>query len=93
MEGQQVQVGEDGTLLIPASLCRELGLGAGDTVVMSVHEKELRIRSSSAAMAQARALVRQHVPCGVSLVDELIAERREEARREETGVDVPVSNR
>jgi hypothetical protein len=39
--------------------------------------------SCSAAIRRLQALVRAAVPEGVSLVDELIAERREEARREE----------
>lgn len=34
--------------------------------------------------------VRRHVPSGVSLVDELIAERRDEAAREQAGSTVPL---
>lgn len=37
-----------------------------------------------AQLRQAQALVRQHVPEGVSLADELIAERRAENARDET---------
>ena len=35
-------------------------------------------------LERARELVRSQVPPTISLVDELIAERREEARREQT---------
>ena len=34
------------------------------------------------AVARARAIVRRPVPAGLSLADELIAERRSEAKRE-----------
>jgi hypothetical protein len=37
------------------------------------------------ALRRARALVRKYVPPEVSLVDELIAERRAEAEKEERG--------
>ena len=33
-------------------------------------------------IARAQKIVRQHIPEGLSLVDDLIAERREEARKE-----------
>ena len=35
------------------------------------------------AVARAQALVRKHIPAGKSLADELIEERRREAKREE----------
>jgi vacuolar-type H+-ATPase subunit H len=52
--------------------------------------KELRTKESNEQrqailkkrIAAAQRIVRKHVPTNVSLVDELIAERREEARRE-----------
>lgn len=82
MQPQRVRVFEGGKLVIPAAMRRELGIGAGDTVLVSVDEGELRVRSLTSAIARAQALVRKYVPEGVSLVDQLIAERREEAARE-----------
>jgi len=45
-------------------------------------EEQLRITALKRRIARAQRFVRQHVKPGVSLVDELIAERRAEAKRE-----------
>lgn len=82
MQPQRVRVVEGGKLVIPAAMRRELGIGAGDTVLVSVDDGELRVRSLASAIARAQSLVRRYVPEGVSLVDQLISDRREEAGRE-----------
>ena len=48
-------------------------------------EAETRRLSREDAIRKAQALVRQHVPENVSLVDQLIEERRAEARQESGG--------
>jgi hypothetical protein len=45
-------------------------------------ESEQRQAALRKRIADAQRIVRKHVPANVSLADELIAERREEARRE-----------
>ena len=82
MQPQRVRVVEGGKLVIPAAMRRELGIGAGDTVLVSVDDGELRVRSLTSAIARAQSLVRKYVPEGVSLVEQLMADRREEAGRE-----------
>jgi bifunctional DNA-binding transcriptional regulator/antitoxin component of YhaV-PrlF toxin-antitoxin module len=82
MESRSTKIVDGGKLVIPASFRRELGLQVGDTVVMEVVEGELRVRSRDAAIADIQKLVRSLVPEGVSLSDELIADRRAEAARE-----------
>jgi hypothetical protein len=47
-----------------------------------LEEGEIKLLTPQAAMRRAQAIVRQFVPEGVSLVDELIADRRREAARE-----------
>lgn len=69
-------------MVVPADLLRELGLQDGDTVVLDVVEGMLRVRSRDAVIAEIQALAREFVPEGVSVVEELIAERRAEAARE-----------
>jgi len=44
---------------------------------------DLVVTTPEAALQKLQALVRKHVPEGVSLVDELLAERRAEATREQ----------
>ncbi len=82
MEVQRVKIVDGGKLVIPASMRRELGLGTGDTVLVGIDDGELRVRSLPKAIERARAILRRHVPEGVDLSDELIADRRREAERE-----------
>jgi AbrB family looped-hinge helix DNA binding protein len=71
-----------GRLVIPARFRKSLGIKPGDELVMVLEEGELRILSRQEARKRAQDLVCRLVPKHVSLVDELIAERREEAARE-----------
>lgn len=81
----RVFVDEKGEATVPARLLQAVGLKAGDPVVVTVEDGEIRVMPIAAAVRRAQAIVRRFVPEGVSLVDELIAERREEARHEEDG--------
>ena len=71
----------------PAGLTRRFGwnrnsIKPGDEVILRVDDGELRISTLRSRLERARRHVRKYVKPGVSLVDELIAERREEAKRE-----------
>jgi AbrB family looped-hinge helix DNA binding protein len=76
------RINENGRVVIPASFRRALGIKSGDTIVLRIENDELRITTLRQRLAKAQRLVRKHVPPTVSLVDELIAERREAAKRE-----------
>ncbi len=76
------RVGDGGRLVIPAAFRKELGLRTGDAVVIELNDGELRIRSRARAIKWAQQQMRPYVPEGVSLVDELIRERRKESLRE-----------
>lgn len=71
-----------GRLQIPAEIRKQLGLEDGDHLTLKVVDGELRVRSVRETIRRAQEMVRRHVPEGVSLVDELIAERRAEAASE-----------
>ncbi len=71
-----LNVTEDGRVIIPAEALAELGLRAPDRVTASVVEGRVVLDTLDAAIKRMQAEVRRHVPEGVSLVDELIAERR-----------------
>jgi bifunctional DNA-binding transcriptional regulator/antitoxin component of YhaV-PrlF toxin-antitoxin module len=78
--GAKVQ--EGGRLVVPVELRRQLGLQTGTDVVLDVVDGALRVRTMEQVVKDVQASVRQYVPEGVSLVDELIADRRAEAAAE-----------
>jgi AbrB family looped-hinge helix DNA binding protein len=78
----QTRVNENGRVVIPASFRQALGIKPGDTVVLRLDNGELRITTLRQRLAKAQRLVRKHVDRNRSLADELIAERREAAKRE-----------
>jgi bifunctional DNA-binding transcriptional regulator/antitoxin component of YhaV-PrlF toxin-antitoxin module len=78
-----VRMSSGGRLVIPMEMRRELGLEEGVAVVLHLDNAALTIQTMPAAMAKAKALIAKYVPAGVSLVDELIADRRAEAAAED----------
>ena len=78
----RMRVNENGRVVIPAAFRKRLGIRAGDEVVLQLEDDELRIITLKRDIERAQRLVRRHVKPGTSLVDELIAERREAARNE-----------
>lgn len=78
----RMRVNENGRVVIPASFRKALGIKAGDEVILRIENDELRITTLKRRLERAQRLVRAHVKAGTSLVDELLAERREAARNE-----------
>ena len=78
----RTRVNENGRVVIPAMFRKAMGIKVGDEVVLRMEDNELRILTLKRRIERAQQLVRQHVKPGTSLVDELIAERREAAKRE-----------
>jgi AbrB family looped-hinge helix DNA binding protein len=78
----RARVNENGRVVIPASFRKALGICAGDEIVLRLEEDELRISTLKRRLERAQRRVRRYVKPGRSLVDALIAERREAARRE-----------
>jgi len=77
----EVHLGRQGRLVIPAPLRKLLGLEEGDTLV--AREEAGRLVLEKQAMVKQRLKARfARVSKDRSLADELIAERRKEAKRE-----------
>jgi AbrB family looped-hinge helix DNA binding protein len=77
-----VRVSDGRRVVLPAEVCKQLGIDVGDTVIVDVTEGKVQLHSFDTTLAGFRALLASKVPPGVSLVDELLAERRAEAERE-----------
>src|SRR5207248_1933421 len=82
MTTTRVKVAEGGRIVIPAEYRKRLGVQVGDNVILQLDDGEIRLFTVREAIRRAQEMVRRYVPEGVSLVDELIAERRAEAARE-----------
>jgi AbrB family looped-hinge helix DNA binding protein len=82
MNIQRGKLVSGGRLQVPADIRRLLGLNDGDPVTMRVVNGELHVRPLRDALARVQSRLRDHIPQGVSLSDELIADRRAAARKE-----------
>ena len=78
----RMSVQGSGRIEIPAAVASAIGGRPGEVLVARIDDGILTLQTVDNALRRARALVRRYVPEGVSLVDELIAERRAEAARE-----------
>lgn len=82
MSTTRVKVAEGGRIVIPAEYRKRLGVRVGDDLILQFTDGEVRLFTIAEAVRRAQEMVRRYVPEGVSLVDELSAERRAEAARE-----------
>ena len=80
--GTRVRVSQNGRVVIPASFRKALGIEVGDEVLLRMHDDELRITTQQRRIQRAQRRARRYLKRGVSLVDELLAERHEAAKHE-----------
>lgn len=77
-----VRVSDGRRVVLPPEVCKQLNIDVGGTVIVDVADGRVELHSLDTSLAEFRALAAQKIPAGVSLVDELIAERRTEVKRE-----------
>lgn len=77
------QIGAGGRLVVPAPYRQMLGIEDGGHVLLRLEDDEVRMIGRDTAIARIQDMVAKYVPEGVSLVDDLLAERRREVEREE----------
>jgi len=83
----KVPLSSNGRIVIPAAIRQELGFAPGDTLLMEVEDGVLRIESYPARIRRIQQEIAQFAKPGILASDELVAERREEARREEEEIE------
>jgi AbrB family looped-hinge helix DNA binding protein len=83
VEQYTIRAGERGRLVLPVALRKRIGLQEGDRLVITVEaDNSLRLISLSQQIQKAQGLFKNIAP-GISLADELIEERRLEAKEEQ----------
>ena len=65
---------------MPVKIRRALNIQAGDQIVVLLENETIRLIPMQQAVQLAQKIVRQYVPKGVSLVDELVKSRQEELK-------------
>lgn len=83
MEQETVTIDKAGRAVIPARVRKALGIKPGGKMTLLLNEDSIELITPRAALRRAQVYFSQFKKPGVSYVDELIAEKRAEARREE----------
>lgn len=76
------RINDNGRIVIPAGVRKSMGLKPGDVVVMTLENGILRIEPHEAKIRRIQEDFRRFAKPGILASDELIADRREEARQE-----------
>jgi bifunctional DNA-binding transcriptional regulator/antitoxin component of YhaV-PrlF toxin-antitoxin module len=72
-------------IAIPAELCQQYGIAPGDPVVLETSAAGIVMRPLDTVLREVQAYFADAVAPGVSLSEELLRDRREEAKREHRG--------
>jgi bifunctional DNA-binding transcriptional regulator/antitoxin component of YhaV-PrlF toxin-antitoxin module len=79
----RVTLGPGGRFVIPKKLRQAMEVEVGEPLSMEVADGELRAYGFKVGWRKAQEIVARHVPPHVSLVDDLLRERRREVEMEE----------
>ena len=82
MKANRATFDESGRVVIPAEYRKALGVKPGDQVIVILEDNAVRLITKEQAIKEAQEIVGGFVASDVSLVDELLRERREAAARE-----------
>ncbi len=83
-ESYRIPLGAKGRIVLPAELRRKLSLKEGELLRLTAEaDGSLRLRRNADGIDRLCGILKDLVPPGVSLADELIADRRAEALKEE----------
>jgi AbrB family looped-hinge helix DNA binding protein len=78
----RMRIGAKGRLVIPAAMREKLGMKENEVIDLRVEDGELRIMTLRETIRRVQERAKRYIEPGVSLADELSAERREAAKHE-----------
>ncbi len=81
-ENVTAKLNGNGRIVIPAEIRLKMGIKPGDMLFLTVEADVLKIESQRSRIRHVQESLRRLIPSGRILSDELIADRREEARQE-----------
>jgi AbrB family looped-hinge helix DNA binding protein len=76
------KLNDNGRIVIPSEIRSRMGIKPGDTLFLTLEGDVLKVESQLARIRRIQESMRALIPGDRLLSDELIAERRAEARRE-----------
>jgi bifunctional DNA-binding transcriptional regulator/antitoxin component of YhaV-PrlF toxin-antitoxin module len=76
------KLGDGRRIAIPADACRDAGIEPGDAVTIEVREDGLRVVPFGQVIKEVQAAFAPYKKAGVSVVDEFVRQRHEQAQRE-----------
>jgi AbrB family looped-hinge helix DNA binding protein len=82
MERFTVAVDGSGRILLPAKIRKQLKLRQGSELIARVSEKELVLQTRLQALREVQEFFSRRRPAGTLWSEEIIQDRRREARRE-----------
>jgi len=82
----RMRIGAKGRLVIPVAMRGALGIADGDVLDLRVVDGELRIATIRETVRRVQERAKRYIKPGVSLADELSAERREAAQIERSSL-------
>jgi bifunctional DNA-binding transcriptional regulator/antitoxin component of YhaV-PrlF toxin-antitoxin module len=82
MEQFKVALDGSGRILLPAKVRKQLKLKKGSELIARVKEEQLVLQTRSQVLREVQEFFSKRRPAGVLWSDEIIKDRRREARRE-----------
>jgi len=82
MHSYELPMQENGRIILPVELRRTLALKKGDRVLLMVDGDTITLTTPALRRRQAQEIAARYAVAGVSVVDEYLGEKREDADRE-----------
>ena len=83
-ETSRVRVDKEGRVVVPAELRHQLGITPGCDLILSADEQGIHLHTFAQAIHAAQQSLAPYRVAGSSITDELISERRAEAKKDRT---------